>query len=131
MEPVWAESKLLKTKFTNATIIDGHAYGLSDGILECVDLAAGKSCWKKGRYGHGQLLGVGKLLLLISEKGTLALVAASPEKYEELTSFPGLNGKTWNNPALAGQLLLVRNGEEAACYELPVDLPSGREGSAP
>jgi hypothetical protein len=32
-----------------------------------------------------------------------------------------LNGKTWNPPALAGDLLLVRNDQEAACYRLPVE----------
>lgn len=118
-ELVWDSTRLLKTKFTNATIIDGHAYGLSDGILECIELDQKKSCWKKGRYGHGQLLGVGKLLLIISEQGELALVAARPDKYEQLATFPALEGKTWNNPTLVGQRLFVRNGEEAACYELP------------
>ncbi len=31
-----------------------------------------------------------------------------------------VEGKTWNNLALAGEYLLVRNGEEAACYRLPL-----------
>jgi outer membrane protein assembly factor BamB len=118
-ELVWDSPRLLKTKFTNATVIDDHAYGLSDGILECIELGKKKSCWKKGRYGHGQLLGVGKLLLIISERGEIALVAANPDKYEELASFAALDGKTWNNPALVGHRLFIRNGEEAACYELP------------
>jgi hypothetical protein len=30
-----------------------------------------------------------------------------------------ISGQTWNNPCLAGDLLLVRNAEEAACYRLP------------
>ena len=30
-------------------------------------------------------------------------------------------GKTWNQPALAGRYLLVRNNRQAACYELPVE----------
>ena len=34
-----------------------------------------------------------------------------------------LEGKTWNNLALSGNRLLIRNGEEAACYELPVRKP--------
>lgn len=118
-EPIWESSRVLKTKFTNVTIIDGDAYGLSDGILECVDLATGLNHWKQGRYGHGQVLGVGKLLLVQAERGDVALVSATPQEFRELAKFPALDGKTWANPALSGKKLLVRNSDEAACYLLP------------
>ena len=36
----------------------------------------------------------------------------------ELSRFPALNGQTWNNLCLSGNNLLVRNAEEAACYEV-------------
>src|SRR5205085_10268765 len=54
----WKNPRLLQTKFTNVVVHGGHAYGLSEGILECVSLAAGKRNWKAGRYEHGQILGV-------------------------------------------------------------------------
>jgi hypothetical protein len=38
-----------------------------------------------------------------------------------LTRFHAIDGKSWNTPALAGRYLLVRNAEEAACYELPLE----------
>ena len=115
----WANTRVLQTKFTNVTIIGDHVYGLSDGILECVDLQSGQRRWKKGRYNHGQILGVGELILVISEDGEVALVEANPEKFVELTTFQAIDGLTWNNPCLYGKLLLVRNGKQAACYELP------------
>lgn len=116
---VWRNNRVLKTKFTNLTTRDGFAYGLSDGILECVDLETGRSRWKKGRYDHGQVLRVDDLLLVLSEAGELALVDASPEAYFEHGRIPALVGKTWNNLCLSDHLLLIRNGQEAACYELP------------
>jgi outer membrane protein assembly factor BamB len=58
----WAQPRLLQTKFTNVVIHDGHAYGLSEGILECVEAMKGQRKWKSGRYGHGQILGVGSSL---------------------------------------------------------------------
>jgi len=122
-EDVWGGPKrVMKTKFANIVLRDGLAYGLDDGILECLDLEKGKPRWKKGRFNHGQLLRVGDLLLVQSEEGRLALVEASPEAYRELGSLQVLEGKCWNNPALAqGRYLLVRNGEQAACYELPLE----------
>jgi outer membrane protein assembly factor BamB len=120
MREVWHETGSLKTKFTNVAIHEGHAYGLSDGILECVRLADGKRMWKAGRYGQGQVLRVGGLLLVQEESGDVTLVDASPEKHRVRARCDAIEGQTWNNLCLAGNRLLVRNAEEAACYELPV-----------
>ena len=84
IKPVWQQSNLLKTKFTNVAVHNDYAYGLSDGILECVELSTGKRMWKKGRYGQGQLLRVGATLLIQAESGEVVAVPATPEKPAEL-----------------------------------------------
>jgi len=116
-ELIW-ESKRMKAKFTNVVHKDGFIYGLDDGILACLDLENGKRRWKRGRYGHGQLLLVDNFLLILSEKGNLALVEVNPQKFNELAAYPAIRGKTWNTPALANNHLLVRNAEEAAYFQL-------------
>jgi outer membrane protein assembly factor BamB len=125
-EVVW-ESRAMATKFTTAVLHRGYVYGLDNGILACVDLANGRRLWKAGRYQHGQVLLAGDLLLVQAEDGRVVLVEPSPEGLKELGRIPALDGKTWNNPALAGQCLLVRNDHEAACYELP--LQEGKESN--
>ncbi|NCA12313.1 hypothetical protein EBR56_11045, partial [bacterium] len=85
-----------------------------------VRLSDGKRMWKGGRYGQGQVLRVGSFLLVQSEPGEVVLVDASPAKHTVRGRLAALSGQTWNNPCLAGRRLLVRNAEEAACYELPV-----------
>jgi outer membrane protein assembly factor BamB len=118
---IWKSPRVLQTKFTNVVVHGGHAYGLSEGILECVEVMTGKRKWKNGRFEHGQILGVGDLLLVLSETGELNLVEANPSKFSRLGSFPVLAGKTWNNLCLFGRQLLIRNGQEAACVELPTN----------
>lgn len=121
---LWHEPRVLRTKLTNVAIRDGHAYGLSEGILECVDLATGERAWKAGRYHHGQILLVGDVLLVLSEEGEIVMVEATPERTNEvLGRFQALNGHTWNNLALYGDLLLVRNAQEAAAWRLPLERP--------
>jgi outer membrane protein assembly factor BamB len=116
--PLW-ESREMKTKFTTPVLHGGHVYGLDDGFLACVDLGTGRRLWKQGRYGHGQVLLAGDLLLVQAEDGRVVLVEPSPQGPRELGRLQALAGKTWNNPALAGRFLLVRNDREAACYEVP------------
>jgi len=123
-EQVWADAKIMKTKFTNIVLRDGFVYGLSDGTLECIDVATGKRRWKHGRYNHGQVLGVGDFLIVQAESGEVLLVAIDPKEHRELGRLAAIEGKTWNNPALAGPYLLVRNGEQAACFELPLRAPT-------
>ena len=59
------------------------------------------------------------VLIVLSEKGEVALVRANPSIYEEVTKFKAIEGKTWNHPVVANGKLFVRNAEEAACYDLP------------
>ena len=117
---VW-ETPRLKAKFTNVVYRDGYIYGLDDGVLVCLDVDNGQRKWKRGRYGHGQVILVDDLLLVQTESGDVVLVEANPNAHHELTRFPALDSKTWNSPALAGSYLLVRNDREAACYDLPLE----------
>ena len=116
---IW-KSIRLKAKFTNVVYRDGFIYGLDDGILVCLDVTDGSLKWKEGRYGHGQVILSGSLLLVTDEGGDMVLVEPVPAGHRELTRFTALHGKTWNPPALAGEYLLVRNDKEAACYRLPI-----------
>jgi len=123
-EIVWDSSRVLKTKFTNVAIKDGFAYGLNDGILEKVDLENGKPEWRTRGFGHGQVLMLGETMLVMSEEGELAAVDPDSPKFNELARIKALSGDlglAWNPLCLYGDLLLVRNAEEAACYRLDVE----------
>ncbi|MBX9601698.1 MAG: PQQ-like beta-propeller repeat protein [Bryobacteraceae bacterium] len=111
-------SKAMKAKFNAPVFHQGHVYGLDEGILACMDAETGKRKWKGGRYGYGQVLLASGHLVIVTEDGRVALVKATPESHQEVASFQALDGKTWNNPALAHGKLLVRNQTELACYRI-------------
>ncbi len=113
-------SMRMKNQFNSVAVRDGNIYGLDDGLLACVSAETGERKWKSGRYGSGQSLLVDDLVLIQSEPGPIVLAEAKPEAFQELGRIDALSSKTWNHPTLAGRYLLVRNDQEAACYELPV-----------
>lgn len=112
------KSKRLKLKF-NAPVRKGdYVYGLDEGILTCIDLKTGNSEWKRGRFGYGQVLLCGDVLVVQAENSEVVFVAATPEKHSELGRFQAIEGKSWNHPVIWNGYLFVRNGEEAACFDL-------------
>ena len=127
----WANNKL-RAGFNDVVLHDGCLFGLDDGILCCLDLTNGERLWKKGRLGHGQvvLLSDQGLLLVSTDKGEIIFVSADRAGFKELGRFQAIEGKTWNGPVLANGRLFLRNGEEMAAFELPLQNPATDDSAA-
>jgi outer membrane protein assembly factor BamB len=106
--------------YNDFAVHDGHAYGFVGNGVSCIDLKEGELKWKGGKYGHGQLILLRdqSLLIVLTEDGDIALVKAAADQFTELGRVPAIKSKTWNHPALVGDVLLVRNGEEMAAFKL-------------
>lgn len=119
VEEKWTSTQI-KPYFNDSALLDGYIYGFEGRSLVCIDVKDGSRKWKGGRYARGQfiMLADQALLLVISEKGKLALVKAQPTEFSELATVPGIKGKTWNHPVLVDDILLVRNAAEMAAFRI-------------
>ncbi|MDA7496350.1 PQQ-like beta-propeller repeat protein [Akkermansiaceae bacterium] len=113
---LWHSLKL-KAKFADMIVKDGFLYGLNDGRMTCLDLESGKSVWRGGNYGHGQILGVGDHIIVQGEQGGVTILELSPKEEKIVLEFDALDHRTWNHPVLAGRILLVRNDREAVAFK--------------
>jgi outer membrane protein assembly factor BamB len=118
-ESLWT-SRNLKPYYNDMVLHKDFLYGFDGSVFVCIDPTTGTVRWRAHGYGNGQVLLIADqdLLLIIGEQGEAALVCAKQESHQELCRFQALNGKTWNHPVIAHGRLLVRNGEEAACYDV-------------
>jgi len=127
---VWA-TNAIAPYYNDFVVHKDHIYGFHNNpFFVCVRLADGKLKWKERGYDSGQvlLLPDQDLLLIQAEKGDVAIVEANPDRRKELGRIPALTAKTWNHPVIAHGKLFVRNGVEAACFQLTEESAGGGVG---
>ena len=116
----------MKNKFSSSVVHEGYLYGLDEIDPRLPRRRDGRAVWKAGRYGYGQLLLTDGHLVVLTERGDVALVRATPDGHEELARFAAISGKTWNTPTIADGRLYVRNTTEMAAFDISL-----RRGFAP
>jgi outer membrane protein assembly factor BamB len=110
-DQVWQNPRM-KNQFSSSVLHDGHIYGFDNSVLKCLVAATGEEKWKESGFGHGSLILAEGHLIVLSERGKLSLVEATPAGYREKGSSQPLSGKCWTAPTLANGRLYLRNEED-------------------
>jgi outer membrane protein assembly factor BamB len=118
------ENKNLRAQFTPPVVLGEHIYGLDGNAgeratLRCIDTASGEVKWTGPVVGTGGILAANGRLVVLSDRGELALYDVSPAGFKELARAQILGGKCWTNPALSGGRIYARNAKGTlVCYDL-------------
>lgn len=114
----------LRNEWQTSVLIDDYLYGF-DNVgsagpvthLTCVHAPSGERAWQKLRFGKGNLIAADGKLIIVTMKGDLVLVKASPDRFQELARAHVVRG-TRQAPALANGLVYVRDDRDIVCFDM-------------
>ena len=94
----------------------------------CQEFATGKLTWPRSKQDIkvGSIVAADGKLFVLGEEGTVAMIEASPKKYNLLGKFElpvrakvrKPSGKVWSHPSLSDGKLYLRDQELVFCYEV-------------
>lgn len=107
---VW-QNKSMRNHFSSTVLVNGALYGNDQNTLKCLDLRTGAERWQMRGMGKGGLIAADNKLIVLTERGELLVVSATPAKYTELARMKVLDGTCWTHPVLANGALYCRSHE--------------------
>ncbi len=102
----------MENHFNSSILNQGYIYGFDNAVLKCIDANTGAEKWKQTGFGKGSLIMADGHLIVLGDRGQLALVEVNPSQYKEVAKAQPIQGKTWTMPALAGGVLYLRDQKE-------------------
>ncbi len=117
-ETAWF-NRQIKINLATPVAVKGFLYGHGENRnFVCVDAATGQLKWNQPGFGAvTSTLAAGDRLLALTDGGEALLLAANPERYEELGRTQ-VCGKTFSHPAYANGILYVRDSRELTAWKL-------------
>ena len=122
------ESDAVACQMASLVFRDGYAYGIHGqtgtnarrATLFCLELKEGRKIWEERGFGVGTLILIDQTLAVLTDRGELALIDASPKGMEEHARFQVLGGKTnWTPPTYAnGRMHCRSSGGSWVCLAM-------------
>ena len=119
---IW-EQRTIRNTYNVPVYHDGYLYAYSSRFLVCVDAETGERVWRSRPPGDGFLILVDGHLLIVTKRGALSVVKASPDGYEEVASLELFDDLVWTPPTFVNGSLYARSMSEIARVDI---LPASR-----
>ncbi len=119
-ETVW--TNLQSPMFMSSPVlIGGTIYGLADrskGQFVAIDAASGKTLWNtQGREGdNASMMRGGPWLLASTTEGSLVVMRANPQRYEEVRRYQVAESAVWAHPAITSGAIVVKDVDKVICW---------------
>ncbi|MBC8137975.1 MAG: PQQ-binding-like beta-propeller repeat protein [Fibrella sp.] len=119
--PVW-QSRNMKNHFNTCVQIGSALYGNDENTLRCIDVATGDERWSMRGMGKGGLIAADGKLIVLTERGELVMIRATPDKLTELARAKVMTGTCWTQPVLSNGVVYCRSHEGSlVSYRLKSD----------
>jgi len=123
VEKVWRNDEI-KSKHGGMVKIGNYVYVGGDDqsgrYWYCVDWNTGEVKYKDNSITVGAIIANDNMLYCYSEKGEMALVKATPEKFDLVSKFPITLGteQHWAHPVIFKGVMYVRHGDTLMAYKI-------------
>jgi outer membrane protein assembly factor BamB len=126
VEEVYGLKPELANKHGGVVLVGDYVYGDTDdkGMPYCAELLTGENKWKEKRgagKGSAAIIAADGFLYVCYADGTVSLAKATPENFEEISTFkvPGSGERpSWAHPVIVGGKLYLREQDHILCYDL-------------
>ncbi|HXV75284.1 MAG TPA: PQQ-binding-like beta-propeller repeat protein [Candidatus Polarisedimenticolaceae bacterium] len=117
VEELWSD-RFMRNHFSSSVAIGATVYGFDNATLKAISLDDAKLSWAKRGLGKGSLIYADGNLLVLSDRGELLLVRASPDAFTQHGAVQALDGRTWTAPSLSRGRLYLRDQKQMVAYDL-------------
>ena len=114
---VWRNRKM-KNHMATSIYYEDHLYGFDSSILKCLDAKTGEDRWKTRGYHKGTLIIADGHLVVLGERGNLAIAAATPAGFTAKAEAQVFKSRCWTAPSIAAGRIYVRDESEIVCLNI-------------
>jgi len=112
IKPLWT-SKFLKRNYNIPVYYNGYLFGYDGNFLTCVDATSGALAWKSRPPGNGFTILADGHVVVITKRGSLHLIEATPKAYHDVASLQISDKLIWTPASFADGSIYVRDSFNA------------------